>query len=76
MAALISLASVVPSAFALTKLMGMNDRETVVIGLILQVLALTCSVVAARRGSRWWLTVSAAAALWFTLTLLIVTVGE
>jgi hypothetical protein len=75
-AALISLAAVVPSAGALARLMGRDGRETVVLGLILQVLAMSCGAVAAKRGSRWWLTVSAVAALWFILTLLLITIGE
>lgn len=75
-AALISLAAVVPSAGALAALMGRDGRETVVLGLILLVSAMTCGVLAAKRGSRWWLTVSAVAALWFALTILLLTVPE
>jgi hypothetical protein len=37
---------------------------------------MSCGVFAAKRGSRWWLTVSAVAALWFTLTIVLVMVGE
>ena len=75
-AALISLASVVPAAAALAALTGRNGGESDVLGLILQVSAMSCGVLAAKRGSRWWLTVSTVAALWFALTILLLTVPE
>jgi len=39
-------------------------------------LAIVCSLVAARRGRRWWLIVTVLAALWGFITLLQLTIGE
>jgi len=76
-AAIGSLAAVIPSAGLLDALMGRtNTPGDAVLGLTLQVSAISFGLIAARRGSRWWLAVSAVAALWATLTILLITIGE
>ena len=74
--AIISLAAAIPSAALLAALTGRTTPGPDVLGLILQVSAISFGLIAATRGSRWWLIVSAVAALWATLTVLLFTIGE
>jgi hypothetical protein len=71
--ALLALVGVVPAAAAIA-VFSMRLSEAT--GVALLGLATFSGVMAARRGTRWWLVVSAVAALWELVVVLQMAVGE
>jgi hypothetical protein len=75
MAAILALIAVLPVA-ALSRYVGESGTAADVPPFAPLLLAVLCSVAAARRGSRWWLVVTLLAALWGFVVLLQLTIGE
>jgi hypothetical protein len=75
-AAATALVLVIPASSVAFLIAGGNTPGTDVPGLILQLLAIWWSIVAARRGSRWWLVVSGLATLWCLSVVLQLAFGE
>jgi hypothetical protein len=76
LASVVSLILVIPAAGASATFAGGNGLASDVTGMIFMLSAILFAVLAAKRGSRWWLVVSVLAAPWALLTLLLMTIGE
>jgi hypothetical protein len=72
----VALVGAIPGAAAVAHVSPNHRSASDVTGLVLLLLSASCSVVGARRGSRWWLMVGGIAALWGLLVLLQMIVGE
>jgi hypothetical protein len=75
-AAVAAMAGVIPSGFAVAVHAGGNTASSDVAGLSVMLVAISCGVIASKRGSRWWLVVPVLTTLWACLVVLQMVVGE
>jgi hypothetical protein len=75
-AAVIAMLAVLPVGFATAGLSGGNTPSSDVAGLSVMLVAISCGVIASKRGSRWWLVVPVLTTLWACLVVLQMVVGE
>jgi hypothetical protein len=74
--AVLAMVAVLPAGFAVAALSGVNTPSSDFAALTVMHVAISCSIIASKLGSRWWLIVSVLATLWTCVVLVQMMLGE